>query len=304
MNFTSHILKDDLNINKLYTVHYFEYSKDYKFSGEAHNFWKFVYVDKGEVICTSEDKEYTLTQGNVIFHKPNEWHNIHSNDKASNVAIISFECKSKAMEFFKNKILKAGQEQKHLIAKIISEYTNAFSTPLNDIYTNKLVAKQNPPIGAEQLIKNYICEFLIIFLRESAPALQYTTLSTNYRNATLNILINYMLDNISRTITIDDLVKYSGTNRMTVNRVFNNTLNTTPIKYFTTLKIDLAKKYLRESNYNISQVAEALGYSSVHYFSLQFKKFTKMSPSEYCASIKAMSTLNFDGRMDVNEKSI
>lgn len=293
MNYSSHTLKDDLNISKLYTVHYFDYSKDYKFSGESHDFWELVYVDKGEVICTADDKVSTLTQGQVIFHKPNEWHNISSNGKAAaNAAIVSFECKSKAMEFFENKILKAGQEQKNLIAKIISEYTNAFSTPLNDVYSNKLVSKRVRPIGSEQLIRQYICEFLLLFLRESAPAPQYTTLAGNYRNTTLNILINYMIDNISKTVTIDDLVKYSGTNRMTVNRIFNNTLGTTPIKYFTELKIDLAKKHLRENNYNISQIAEILGYSSVHYFSLQFKKFTTMSPTEYCASIKAMSAMN------------
>ena len=60
----------------------------------------------------------------------------------------------------------------------------------------------------------------------------------------------------------------------------------------TKMSIELAKKYLREDNYNISQIAELLGYSSVHYFSLQFKKETGMSPSEYSTSIKAMSPLD------------
>ena len=52
----------------------------------------------------------------------------------------------------------------------------------------------------------------------------------------------------------------------------------------------LAKKYLREDNYNISQISEILGYSGIHYFSRQFKKVTGMSPTEYSISIKAMVT--------------
>ena len=35
-------LKNDIVIKKLYTVHYYEYSKEYKFTGERHNFWEFV----------------------------------------------------------------------------------------------------------------------------------------------------------------------------------------------------------------------------------------------------------------------
>ena len=297
MNYKSHTLKTDIDISKLYTVHYFEFSKDYKFKGEAHDFWELVYVDKGEIICYADDKTITLTQGSVIFHKPNEWHSIASNGKiASNVAIVTFECNSELMGFFENKILRVGQEQKKLISKIISEYTNTFSTPLNDVYSNSLQPKAQPIICSEQLIKQYICEFLILFLRENSPTDQYTTVSINHSNAMLNVMINYMQENISRSVTIEELARYSGTNRMTVNRIFNNNLNITPIKYFTQMKIELAKKYLRESNYNISQIAEFLGYSNIHYFSLQFKKITGMSPTEYSSSIKAMARVEITER--------
>ena len=40
---------------------------------------------------------------------------------------------------------------------------------------------------------------------------------------------------------------------------------------------------------NFTQISETLGYSSIHYFSRQFKKLTNMTPSEYASSIKALS---------------
>ncbi len=293
MHYTGSVLNDTLTINKLYSVHYFEYSKTFRFHGEKHNFWEFVYVDKGEVTATAGDKEIILSQGNVIFHKPNEWHNIRANGKiAPNVAIVSFDCPSSVMTFFENKILKVGQEQKSLISKILSEYTNAFSSPLSNIYTTTLVRKKNPIPCSEQLIKNYICEFLILFLRQNAPATQYRTTTINNSDATLNILVNFMLDHISESMSIERLMKCSGLNRMGVNRLFQSGFGTSPMQYFIYLKTNLAKKYLREDNYNISQIAELLGYSSIHYFSLQFKKSTGMSPSQYSASIKALSPLD------------
>ncbi len=293
MHYTGLDLNDTLTINKLYSVHYFEYSKTFRFHGEKHNFWEFVYVDKGEVTATAGDQELILSQGNVIFHKPNEWHNIRANGKiAPNVAIVSFDCPSSVMTFFENKVLKVGQEQKSLLSKILSEYTNAFSSPLSNIYTTTLVRKKEPVLCSEQLIKNYICEFLILFLRQNMPATQYRTTTINNSDATLNILVNFMLDHISESMSIERLMKYSGLNRMGVNRLFQSGLGTSPMQYFIYLKINLAKKYLREDNYNISQIAELLGYSSIHYFSLQFKKSTGMSPSQYSASIKALSPLD------------
>ena len=42
---------------------------------------------------------------------------------------------------------------------------------------------------------------------------------------------------------------------------------------------------IRNQQMNFTQIADALGYTSVHYFSRQFKKLTDMTPTEYRASI-------------------
>ena len=102
------------------------------------------------------------------------------------------------------------------------------------------------------------------------------------------MLVNYMVDHITESISINELVRYSGFNKTTIASVFRNTFDMSIMEYFINLKIDLAKKYLREDNYNISQIAYILGYSSIHYFSRQFKKVTGLSPGEYCSSIKAI----------------
>ena len=61
------------------------------------------------------------------------------------------------------------------------------------------------------------------------------------------------------------------------------------IDFFTKMKVEYAKELIREKNQNFTQISEFLGYSSIHYFSRQFKKITGMTPSEYTASIMARS---------------
>ena len=287
--YTGTRLNDEIKISRLYTVHYFEYSKRFSFTGESHDFWELVYADKGDVTVFADDKSFVLEQGNVIFHKPNEWHNVRANGvDAANITIITFASPSKAMSFFENKILAVGQKQKELLSKIVSEYTNAFKTPLNDPYTTHLERRSDAAVASEQLIKLFLCEFLILFLRNNPSGRQRTVRSIHSSDATLNLLINYMEQNITKTVTLKELMEYSGTNRTAIENIFRENLGRGAVEYFLILKIELAKKYLREDNYNITQISEILGYSSIHYFSRQFKKITGMTPTEYLLSIKAM----------------
>ena len=287
--YTGTRLNDEIKISRLYTVHYFEYSKRFSFTGESHDFWELVYADKGDVTVFADDKSFVLEQGNVIFHKPNEWHNVRANGvDAANITIITFASPSKAMSFFENKILSVGQKQKELLSKIVSEYTNAFNTPLNDPYTTHLERRSDAAVASEQLIKLFLCEFLILFLRNDPSGRQRTVRSIHSSDATLNLLINYMEQNITKTVTLKELMEYSGTNRTAIENIFRENLGKGAVEYFLILKIELAKKYLREDNYNITQISEILGYSSIHYFSRQFKKITGMTPTEYLLSIKAM----------------
>ena len=284
-------LRNDIIIGRLFSVHYFEYPTNFKFEGESHDFWEVVYVDKGDICAVADDKTFTVSQGNAVFHKPNEWHTLQtSSESATNVVIFSFESSSPAMDFFKGKILSVGQEQKIIFSKIISEYTNAFQTHSNTPYSKKLHRKKNPVIGAEQLIKQYIAELLISFIRYSQPSLQRSQMSINRESSLCNMIVNYMLDHISGNITIDEIVRYSGSNKTTIAKVFRNNFDMSIMEYFIHMKINTAKKYLREDNYNISQISDLLGYSGIHYFSRQFKNITGMSPTEYSASIQAMIT--------------
>ena len=51
------------------------------------------------------------------------------------------------------------------------------------------------------------------------------------------------------------------------------------IEFFTEMKVEFAKQLIRENQLNFTQISDFLGYSSIHYFSRQFKKVTGMTPS-------------------------
>ena len=107
MGYNGVVLRKSISINKIYSIHYFEYMSDFSFEGETHDFWEFLCVDKGEVNVTAGSETTTLKRGDIAFHQPNEFHSVQATGKiAPNLVVISFHCEDEAMAFFCGKTLR------------------------------------------------------------------------------------------------------------------------------------------------------------------------------------------------------
>ena len=62
---------------------------------------------------------------------------------------------------------------------------------------------------------------------------------------------------------------------------FKEEKGVSPLKYLNDLRIELACKYLRNSNYKINQICFFVGFDNPLYFSKMFRRNMGMSPKEY-----------------------
>ena len=97
-----------------------------------------------------------------------------------------------------------------------------------------------------------------------------------------------MEENISKQLTIEQICWDNMIGRTKLQKIFHAEVGIGIIDYFSKLKISAAKHMIRDGKLNFSQISQQLGYSSIHYFSRQFKKITGMSPSEYASSVKSL----------------
>lgn len=289
--YTKTSVQRKLHIHALVTVHYFEYSKDYRFDGEAHPFWELVYVDKGEVDAVSDEQVHHLQQGDILFHKPNEFHGLRANGiKAPNLVVISFDSDSDAMQRFKNTRFKAGEAERALFAGIIAEANAAFCTPLDDPSTAKLERAENPLFASEQMATVLLEQLLIRLLRreEQAPDVRISSsIKLRSDHDLVDRIVAFMQENTCGNLTFADVCRFSAQSATNLKTIFKSVTGTGVMSYYRALKISEAKRMLREGDGNITQIADRLGYTSVHYFSRYFKRATGMTPSEYTLSIQA-----------------
>lgn len=288
-----------LAVEEIISVHYFEYSSSYYFEGERHDFWELLYVDKGELEVRAGDARHRLSQGQIIFHRPGEFHALSANGVvAPNLVVISFVCVSEAMRFFEGRLLRADEAARALLARIIAEAEAAFSTPLNDPQTLRLRRRESAPLGAEQLIGLYLEQLLIGFLRRGADgdtARPASLLRERTQQEFIDHVRRYLEDNISRRLTLADICRDNLVGRSYLQKVFREKTGGGAMEYFGAMKIEAAQRMIREGTHNFTEIAVMLGYSSIHYFSRHFKKVTGMTPSEYASSVKMLSAKHRPG---------
>lgn len=161
-------------VSELYTVHYFEYAAGYAFQGEKHDFWELLYVDRGLLRVTAGERVRELSQGQLIFHAPGEFHALSAVGVPPDLIVVSFGCGGSEMERFRGLVTDVSRAERSLLARIVAESGGAFSTPLDDPSTTSLQRAQGAPFGAESLVCAALEELLIRLARrmsvdETAP---------------------------------------------------------------------------------------------------------------------------------------
>ena len=91
----------------------------------------------------------------------------------------------------------------------------------------------------------------------------------------------YILDNFNKHISLENVSEYIGFNAAYFSRLFKKETGKNFLEYVTELRIQNAKNYLIQTNYDIAEVASAVGYNDLKYFSKLFKKTTGLNPSEF-----------------------
>ncbi len=285
MPYTPVTLRPSLEVSRLYTVHYFEFTSNYSFAGEAHDFWELLYVDKGSINVTAGEAQYDLTRGQMIFHPPGEFHALRANGvTAPNLVVVSFECEAGAMDFFRGYITSLGAEERMLLSRIISESGSLFATPLNDPTTHSMQRNDDIPFGSEQLLRSALEELLIRLIRRGSGAPPRRSPSTERTGA----IIQYLEQRLDQALTIEQICRDNLIGRAKLESMFAAETGGGVLDHFSRMKIDAARGLIREGQLNITEISSRLGFSSVHYFSRRFKKLTGMTPTEYARSVKML----------------
>lgn len=97
----------------------------------------------------------------------------------------------------------------------------------------------------------------------------------------LHQLKAYLEANFLADHSLAQLSRYCLLNEFKVKKGFKQLFNTTVFNYLRQLRMDHAGQLLRNCTLSVDEVADRLGYEHAQHFSIAFKKYTGLTPSQY-----------------------
>ncbi len=91
--------------------------------------------------------------------------------------------------------------------------------------------------------------------------------------------LQFISRNLDNSLSLDELSGYVGVSNATLYRMFQTYLNSSPVNWFISEKLEKARNLL--AYYPVKEVAAMLNYSSAQYFSGEFKKHFGVSPKNF-----------------------
>ena len=230
--------------------------------------WQILYIASGKAHFYFDGAEHIVTAGNMIIYRPKEEQRYYYyGTDHTEVYWVHFTGSN-----VKNIIRSYGiTDDMHIIHTGTSlEYKRLFTQMIQEL---KLCKEDY-----EELLLCYFTHLLIMIhrLMNIKPKGKTHALMEE-----MNAAVRYFHENYNKPICVED---YAEQHHMSVSwfiRNFKEYTEMTPTQYLLSLRISNAQTLLETTNYNVTEIADIVGYDNPLYFSRIFKKQSGLSPSEF-----------------------
>lgn len=138
-----------------------------------------------------------------------------------------------------------------------------------------------------------IAKILVMYLQRHGNQSQYSNFLSQpvTINTTIKKIHIWILENLNKSITVQNLAEIAAMSLRNFNRVFTAETGVTPAKYVEKIRLETAKKYLEETDHELKNIALLTGFVSIDTMRAVFMKHYHIPPSIYRVQFRK-STFN------------
>ena len=245
----------------------------------THTFFHFIYYFGGHARVCVDGREHSAQRGTLVMVPPGQIHSIISLDTSTSLD-IKFTCS-------------------HLLAQRIRALplcVGSVSGQADAILRNVLEEAAGQAPGYQEMVDLRLYELVLTLERMEAPShilwQQRDYPLQEEGGETLGAALGWIETHLECPLRVSDLASHCGYSANYFRLFFKERMGVTPNAYINQRKIARAKEWMLYSDWNITQIAQHLGFQSIHYFSRLFKKLVGISPTEYIGRVKSNRPIN------------
>ena len=243
-----------------------EYYFEWKSGRSLHEF-QLNYITEGAGIFENKHGRFQVKPGSLLVIFPNEWHRYRPIKKTGWVEnYVGFNGHI-AHQLLKHPTFSTQQPviQCGIREEIIDTY----------LKISDLVEKERP--GYQQITSGMVVKLLGYIIsfekRKGFSGKQISKVIEKVRFL--------MRQNAAQEIDLEDLARQHNVGYSYFRKMFKKYTGVSPGQYHLQLRIIRAKELLISTNKSIKEISLELGFQTIHYFSLIFKKKVGINPSEF-----------------------
>lgn len=256
-----------------------------------HKFFHYIYAISGSARVQVGDHEFIANKGSLVMVPPFTAHAIYGIDN-----FISFDIKFYCNEELTKQMIRVGY-----FIKEVRAYEDML---IKNIFNEAVCGEA----FYQDVINTRILELLFYIMRRKREGIemQFTDSIIEHcsfgvdhiKTGKINMLLNYIHNNITKSLKISELAEICGYNENYFSTFFKDCVGCTPNKYINIKKVEYARNLMMTTDLNITQISEELGFESIHYFSKVFKKLVGIAPTLY------MNRINMDKSINIVKDSM
>lgn len=263
-------LSEAIRIDGIYTVLKVDYREKNGF-GEAHDFPELVYISEGSVVSIRDGVDRVGQAGQLTLIAPGVFHKKKA-PAACEGWIISFVCHSPLLQGLYNQTMDLDAAEREEMAFIFSLGLRCFErrpqggmglSPEADVYLLEIFKKR-------------LELFLLGLHRRYGKDRTEERKKETAEQKRICILLS---ERIEQNLSVEEIARLADVSVSKLKGIFREKGGV--LHAFIRMKIERAQRMIRAGQMNFSEIADALGFASLHYFSRTFKTVTGVSPSQF-----------------------
>ncbi|MGM1049789.1 MAG: helix-turn-helix domain-containing protein [Bacillota bacterium] len=245
-----------------------------------HDAYEILYIVSGELHYCIGSQLFQLVGGSMLLIRKNDGHRLINPNGATFERVtllfkeeflgglLTEESSFHPLSPFQSgsgSIRLKGQEQGYvegIFAKMATESANGF--PESNFY-----------------LKILLSELLIFIHRILSSYRQYMNISTNRVHHRISHIAHFINHHYDQRLTLEDLTGRFHVSPSHLSRTFKESTGFTLIEYVNHVRIKQACHLLKESNLQVSAIAESVGFENLTHFGRTFKNIIGLSPLKF-----------------------
>lgn len=245
-----------------------------------HTEFEFVYVETGTVYFGISEKQFALSEGQGVFINSKILHRYFSQEKAivPNFVLMPVFLAPQDSLIYQKYVLPimSSPMDYQIFSSDIPWQAQVLSL------MREITAAQEKTCDVE-LVSSYLIQKIWHILYQNTDV-EHMGKKENYSassQARLQLMMQYIHQKFAYNISLSDIADQAKVSKSTALNLFQRYLGISPVTYLINYRLQEAAKLLASTEKKVTVISKDTGFDNVDYFCKAFKKYYKLTPTEY-----------------------